>query len=145
MRQVANFGGRGKRRKKQSPSIKAPHRRRPGFEVLEERAMLSVAQDIVNQLTPYQNALNTALDVMTSLPLVGEELSELQEWNTVFQDSVTSLASRVDALTNGHFEFAIPLPSLSETFTFDLGLDAFLQVNTSGGVSAAMPEHGRAW
>ena len=25
-----------------------------------------------------------------------------------------------------------------ETFTFDLGLDAFLQVNTSGGVSAAI-------
>src|SRR3954453_9884959 len=78
------------------------------FEVLEERAMLTVSQDLVAQLQPYQNALNNALDVMTSLPLVGEELSGLQEWNTVFQDSVTSLASHVDSLTNGHFELAIP-------------------------------------
>jgi hypothetical protein len=100
--------------------------------------MLSVAQDIVSQLTPYQNAINNTLDIATSLPLVGKQLADLNEWNTVFQDSVTSLASRVDSLTNGHFELAVPLPSLSKTFTFDLGLDAFLQVKTSGGVSAAI-------
>ena len=32
------------------------------IEQLEERAMLSVAQDIVNQIKPYQTALTTAID-----------------------------------------------------------------------------------
>src|SRR5690242_13153089 len=58
------------------------------FESLEDRAMLTVADNLVSQLTPYQDALDTALDVMTSLPLVGDQLSELQKWNTVFHDSV---------------------------------------------------------
>src|SRR4051812_28360018 len=128
MRRTAIFGERRhrNRRKRQRPPIIVSHSRQLRLELLEERAMLSVSQDLVAQLQPYQNALNTALDVMTSLPLAGEQLSQLQEWNTVFQDSVTSLASRVDSLTNGHFELAIPLPSFSKTFTFDLGLDAFL-------------------
>ena len=140
MRQTSVFGGRWRRKRhtRHRPSIIFSRWRRSTFEILEERAMLSVSQDLVAKLQPYQNALNTALDVMTSLPLVGDELSQLQEWNTVFQDSVNSLASHVDTLTNGHFELAIPLPSLSKTFTFDLGLDAFLQINTSGGVSAAI-------
>ena len=50
-------------------------RRSLGLETLENRLMLTVSQDIVSQLTPYQNALNNALDVMTSLPLVGDQLS----------------------------------------------------------------------
>lgn len=112
--------------------------RRLGGEQLEDRRLMTVSQDLVNQLKPYQNALDNALDVATSLPLVGKQLASLQRWNTVFQDSVTSLASQVDALTNGNFQLAVPLPSLTTTFTFDLGLDALLQVHTSGGVSAAI-------
>ncbi len=108
------------------------------FESLEDRRLLTVSQDLVAQLTPYQTALNNTLDVATKLPLIGDQLADLQKWNTVFQDSLTSLASQVDSLTNGRFELAVPLPSFSDTFTFDLGLDAFLQVRTSGGVSASI-------
>ncbi len=108
------------------------------FESLEDRRLLTVSQDLVAQLTPYQNALNNTLDVATKLPLIGNQLADLQKWNTVFQDSLTSLASKVDSLTNGRFDLAVPLPAFSDTFTFDLGLDAFLQVRTSGGVSASI-------
>lgn len=100
--------------------------------------MLSIAQDIVGQLTPYQNALNTALDVATSLPLVGDQLNDAQEFNTILQDSLASLEAQTQNLNNGHHQLAVPLPSFSETFTFDLGLDAFLQVTTAGGVSATI-------
>ena len=100
--------------------------------------MLSVAQDIVSQLTPHQNALSTALDVATSLPLVGDQLNDVQEFNTILQDALASLEAQTQNLTSGHFQLAVPLPSFSETFTFDLGLDAFLQVTTAGGVSASI-------
>ncbi len=40
--------------------------------------------------------------------------------------------------SNGHYDLDVALPSLARTFTFDLGLDAFLQVSASGGVSAAI-------
>jgi hypothetical protein len=111
---------------------------RLSFEPLEERAMLSVSQDLLDELLPYQTAINSALDVMTSLPLVGNQFADLQEFNTILQDSLASLTSHVDSLTNGHFQLAIPLPSFSETFTFDLGLDAFLQFSSAGGVQASI-------
>ena len=39
--------------------------------------MLSVAQDLVNTLTPYPTALNNALAAAVSLPLVGKQLAGL--------------------------------------------------------------------
>ena len=109
------------------------------MEALEERALLSVAQDLVNELTPYQMALNTALNAATSLPLVGQQLAGLQQFTTIFQDSLASVESQTENLANGDFQLAIPLPSiLPPPFTFDLGLDAFLQVKTAGGVAAAI-------
>ena len=127
-----------RRRAMRSHALRAPRFFRPLLEPLEDRRLLTVSEDIVSQLTLYQDALSDTLDIATSLPLVGDQLADLQAWNTVFQDSVNSLASRVDSLTNGHHELAIPLPTLPHTFTFDLGLDAFLQVQTSGGVSATI-------
>jgi hypothetical protein len=112
--------------------------RRAAFEVLEERAMLSAAQDIQNQIAPYQNALNTALDVATSLPLVGQQFKDLQELDTALTNALASIEAQTQNLTSGHFQLAIPLPSISHTFTFDLGLDNFLQFSTSGGVAASL-------
>ena len=113
--------------------------RRAVFEVLEERAMLSVAQDLQNLIAPYQTAINNALSVATSLPLVGHQLSGLQDLSTLLQNSLQSIETTVQNVeSGGHFQFAIPLPGISHTFTFDLGLDAFLKVSTSGGVTAAI-------
>jgi MBG domain (YGX type)/Bacterial Ig-like domain (group 3)/Putative Ig domain/Dockerin type I domain len=112
--------------------------RRTKFELLEDRAMLSVAQDIVNDITPYQNALSSAINAVTSLPLIGTQLKGLQQFNTILQDSLQSIESQTQNLSDGHFQLAIPLPSISHTFTFNLGLDAFLQVQTSGGVAGSI-------
>jgi hypothetical protein len=119
------------------PSPK-PHFRHTAIEMLEERAMLTVAQDLVNDLKPYQTALNTALNTAASLPLVGKQFKDLQELQSVFQNSLTSIENQTQNLTSGHISLAIPLPSISHTFTFDLGLDAFLQVSTAGGVTASI-------
>lgn len=100
--------------------------------------MLSAAQDIQNQIAPYQNALNTALDVATSLPLVGQQFKDLQELDTALTNALASIEAQTQNLTSGHFQLAIPLPSISHTFTFDLGLDNFLQFSTSGGVAASL-------
>ncbi len=113
--------------------------RSPAFETLEERAMLSIAQDLVSQLMPYQTALSSALDVATSLPLVGHQLADLQEFDTVLQDSLQSLETQTQGITNdGHYDRIVTLPSLAKTFTFNLGLDAFLQGSVVGGVSASI-------
>src|SRR4051794_5845373 len=113
-------------------------RRRPALELLEERAMLSVAQDIQNAIAPYQTALNTALDVATSLPLVGTQFKDLQELDTVLTNALDKIEAQTQSVTSGHFQLAIPLTTISHTFTFDLGLDALLQVSTSGGVTASL-------
>ena len=102
--------------------------RHSSFETLEERAMLSVAQDLVNELAPYQTALNTALNTAASLPLVGKQFKDLQELQSIFQNSLTSLENQTQNLTSGHISLSVPLTTISHTFTFDLGLDAFLQV-----------------
>ncbi len=112
--------------------------RRAAFEVLEERAMLSVAQDLVNEITPYQNAINTALDVATRLPLVGHQFDSVAEISTILQNSLASIDAQTQNLTSGHHQLAIPLPTIAHTFTFDLGLDAFLQFSSSGGVTASI-------
>ena len=113
--------------------------RRTAFEPLEERALLTVAQDLVGQLAPYQTALDTALDTAARLPLVGDQLADLQEFNSILQDSLSSIEAQTQNITNnGHYNRTVPLPALAKTFTFDLGLDAFLQVSTAGGVNAAI-------
>lgn len=101
--------------------------------------MLSVAQDLVSQLTPYQTALDTALATAARLPLVGDQLADLQEFNSILQNSLSSIETQTQNLTNsGHYDLTVPLPALAKTFTFALGLDAFLQVSTAGAVSAAI-------
>lgn len=130
---------RGKPRNNRLAAMRSPFRgptRRPVFEVLEERAMLSVAQDLQNLVAPYQTAINNALSKATSLPLVGHELTSLQDLNSLLQNSLSSIESTIGTVENGHFQFAIPLPSISTTFGFNLGLDAFLKVTTQGNVTA---------
>ncbi len=79
------------------------------------------------------------MSVATRLPLVGSQFKSVQEFSRIFQDSLQSIESQTQGITNnGHYDLAIPLPSLAKTFTFDLGLDAFLQVSASGGVSATI-------
>jgi len=86
--------------------------RRTAFECLEERALLTaapdVAQEIVNKLTPYQTALTTAIDTAASLPLVGKQFKDLQQLNTILQDSLTSIEQSTENLQSGHFQLAIP-------------------------------------
>ena len=47
-------------------------------------------------------------------------------------------SSVTQGLANGHHQLAIPLSALAKSFAFDLGLNAFLQVHTSGSVNAAI-------
>ncbi len=69
---------------------------------------------------------------------MGTQFKDLQQLNTILQDSLSSVESQTQDLSSGHFQLAIPLPPISHTFTFDLGLDALLQVSTAGGVSASI-------
>lgn len=100
--------------------------------------MLSIAQDLQNDIEPYQSAINTALSVATSLPLVGHQLTALQDLSTLLNNSLQEIEDATQSVANGHIQLAIPLGSISHTFTFDLGLDAFLQLSTSGGVTASI-------
>ncbi len=108
------------------------------FEALEERALLSVAQDLQTQIQPYQSAINTALSVSTNLPLVGHQFESLQQVTTLLQNTLADLQQATQGLANGHHQIAIALTTISHTFTFDLGLDALLQVSTSGGVAGSI-------
>ncbi|MCC7085315.1 MAG: VCBS repeat-containing protein [Pirellulales bacterium] len=129
----------GRHRSGDDRQIFSPARRwHSAVECLEDRRLLTVAQDLVALISPYQQSLNTGLAAAASLPLVGDQIQDLQAFNTILQDSLSSIESQTQSLSSGHYELAIPLPSISETFTFDLGLDAFLQVSTAGGVSAAI-------
>ena len=129
---------RGKRRRPVRDALNT-RCRHMAFEPLEERALLTVAQDLVAQLTPYQTALDTALSTAARLPLVGNQLAGLQEFNSILQNSLSSIDAQTSNITNSdHYQFAVALPTLAKTFTFDLGLDAFLQVSTAGGVNAAI-------
>ena len=58
--------------------------------------MLTVAQDLQNLIAPYQSAVNTALSVATSLPLVGHQLTALQDLRACLQIRVLHVASRRD-------------------------------------------------
>ncbi|MCC7084995.1 MAG: putative Ig domain-containing protein [Pirellulales bacterium] len=114
-------------------------RRRPAFELLETRAMLTVAQDLVAEMTPYQSAISTALDNATSLTLVGNQLAGLAELDSILQNSLASIQTNTQGInTDGSYQISVPLPGLSKTFGFDLGLDAFLQATAVGSVQAAI-------
>src|SRR5271170_4956969 len=92
------------------------------IQALEDRILLSAAGDLVNQLKPYQSALTTAINAATSLPLIGNQFKSVQQFNTIFQDSLNSIESQTQNLTNGHYQLAVPLPAIAQTFQFDLGL-----------------------
>ena len=112
--------------------------RRLVFESLEERALLSVAQDLQTQIQPYQSAINTSLNVSTSLPLVGHQFESLQQVTTLLENTLADLQQATQGVADGHHQIAIALTTISHTFTFDLGLDALLQVSTSGGVAGSI-------
>jgi Putative Ig domain/PKD domain len=124
------------RPRKNRPSAKG-FRGRWSAEIqpLEDRALLSAGQDLVNQLKPYQTALTTAINAATSLPLIGNQFKSVQQFNTILQDSLASIESQTQNLTSGHYQLAVPLPAIAQTFQFDLGLNSFLQFSTSGGVA----------
>ncbi len=142
LRLIPGRGRRGKKSDRRSAKTQAARAdrpwRHPSFEVLEDRAMLSVAQDLQNEIAPYQNAINTALQVATRLPLVGHQFDGLQEINTLLQNSLASIEAQTQNVTSGHYQIAVTLPTISHTFTFDLGLNSFLQVSTAGGVAASI-------
>ena len=141
---------------RRSRSLRPPRRRRRGriitgdaltpsrplcarFEQLEDRVMLTVAQDLVNQLTPFQTALDNALKAAASLPLVGKQFKDVPDLKTIFQSPDTE--TQIDNNTQNpqaHNLLHIPLPTISTTFMFDLGLDAFLQVKSQGSVGASI-------
>ena len=105
------------------------------FEPLEAREMLTVAQDLAGAIAPYQPALTSALNAATQLPLVGNQLTGLTEFATALQNTESSINSHTQNITaNGHYQVNVPLPSLSKTSRFDLGLDAFLKAMAAGTV-----------
>src|SRR5262249_423067 len=111
----------------------------PAFEVLEARRLLTVAQDLVADITPYQQAITTALNAATHLPLVGHQLTGLAELANILQNAESSIDSQAQGIsTSGHYQITVPLPSLAKTFAFNLGLDAFLQATATGNVQAAI-------
>ena len=112
--------------------------RRLIFESLEERALLSVAQDLQAEIQPYQTAVNTALNAATSLPLVGHQFDSLLEISTLLQNTLADIEQATQGVADGHHQIAIALPTISHTFTFDLGLDALLQVSAAGGVTGSI-------
>src|SRR5215475_12805066 len=57
----------------------------PRFEQLEHRVMLTVAQDLINALTPYQTALTNALNAAARLPLVGTQFNTVSDLKAIFQ------------------------------------------------------------
>src|SRR5262245_66601807 len=96
--------GRRKLRRRIGQYIFEPRRRLLAFEILEDRALLSIAQDLVNQLAPYQSSLSTALDAATSLPLVDTQLANLPEFDSIFANSLSSINVQTsDITTNGHY------------------------------------------
>src|SRR5262245_14822341 len=111
----------------------------PAFEALEDRRLLTIAQDLVADITPYQQAITNALNAATQLPLVGNQLTGLAEFATLLQNSESSIASQTQSITtSGHYQINVHLPSLSKAFGFNLGLDAFLQATATGNVQAAI-------
>ena len=65
----------------------------PTFEILEDRRLLTVAQDLVADITPYQQAITNALNAATQLPLVGNQLTSLADFANILQNSESSIDS----------------------------------------------------
>jgi hypothetical protein len=113
--------------------------RTPTFEILEERAMLSVAQDLANSIAPYQAALTSALNTATQLPLVGRQLTDLAEFATILQNLESKISPQTQSIINdGHYQITVGLPTLAKTLGFNLGLDAFLQAKAVGNVQVSV-------
>ena len=107
------------------------------LEQLEARQMLTVAGDLAAAIAPYQPALTVALNAATQMPMVGTQLARLSEFATALQNTEASINTQTQNITaNGHYQVNVPLPSLSKTFSFDLGLDAFLKAKAVGNVHA---------
>ena len=101
--------------------------------------MLSVAQDLANSIAPYQAALTSALNTATQLPLVGRQLTDLSEFTTVLQNLESNIAPQTQSIVNdGHYQITVGLPALAKTFSFNLGLDAFLQASVAGNVQVSI-------
>ena len=111
---------------------------RSAFKALEKARDAQYRAGPAKRYRTYQSAINSALSVATSLPLVGHELTGLQDLNSLLQNSLQSIIDNTNNIGNGEVQLAIPLGSISHTFTFDLGLDAFIQLSTSGGVAASI-------
>src|SRR5690242_17568729 len=80
----------------------------PAFEILEERAMLSVAQDLANSISRYQQALTTTLSVATQMPLVGHQLTGLSEFTTILQNLESNIAQQTQSIINdGHYQITV--------------------------------------
>src|SRR5262249_47646100 len=109
---------------------------RPTVEALEDRVLLTVADQIFSSIAPYQAALTQAINTAASLAIIGEQFRSLQEFNTILQNSLTNIESQVQNWDNGPVVMHVSLPSISHTFRFDLGLDSFLEFETRGDVSA---------
>ncbi len=123
---------------KECRSTIGSYSRRPAFEILEERAMLSVAQDLQAQIQPYQSAINSTLSASTSLPLVGHQIESLQQVTTLLENTLADLQQATQGLADGHHQIAIALTTISNSFAFDLGLDALLQVSAAGDVAGSI-------
>jgi hypothetical protein len=107
------------------------------LEPLEPRELLTLAQDLAAAIAPYQPALTSALNAATQLPLVGNQLNRLPEFAAALVNTEDGINTQTQSITaNGHYRVTVPLSSLSRTFQFDLGLDAFLKANAAGNVSA---------
>ncbi len=143
-RNVSRWGRRRKKLRNNRVTIRRARcdgpTRRAMFEVLEERAMLTVGQDLQNLIAPYQTAVNNALAVATSLPLVGHQLTALQNLNALLQNALSNIETTLDTYTikDGSNQITVPLPQLSHSFDINLGLDAFLKLTTTGSVTASI-------
>ena len=118
-------------------SGKLRRRRLLKCEHLEARELLTIAHDLAVAVAPYQAPLVSALNAATALPLVGKQLAGLPDFAAVLVDTESSISSQVEHIaSDGHYQVTVPLPSLSKTFDFDLGLDAFLKATAAGNVHA---------
>lgn len=121
------------------PRRGAVRRRALTLERLESRELLSVAHDLATAIAPYQTALTAALNAATQLPLVGKQLNQLSEFTTELLNAEEAISGQVGGLvSDGHHQVVVSLPPLSKTFSFSLGLDAFLKATATGDVSASI-------
>ncbi len=84
-------------------------------------------------MSPYQSAINTALSVAASLPLVGHQLTALSDLNMLLQTSVSNIQTTLDhySIKDGSNHIAVPLGPISTSFDINLNLDAFLKLSVS--------------